>query len=165
MRPIPKCDLVPEHLQGRPWWRLHGVAGASRRDGWHMQRRYQGGLDIFAPGDRAPRLDRPMMAMREDALEVIDTEHPIPAPPLRAGQVWLLEALNTATTYLVGGTEPPQRAAWFPPQTDPYHLGWHPDRGWHPGLREGSATWGAITVRYYLLFDPIDPACAPWSAP
>ncbi len=155
MRPIPECDLVPERLQGRPWWGapvfLSPLVRWKRNDGQVAMHRDESG-PVRTPEQMEVEKAR------------IDAEHPIPAPPLRAGQVWLLEARNAFTTYLVGGGT--RSAAWFPPYAGT-------QAGWPEVLCKGSATWessafgdgGMITVRYYLLFDPVDPGCAPWSAP
>lgn len=119
MRPIPKCDLVPERLQGRPWWRYHEQMRCMvRKDG-----------GVYG-------------AQNEAEQATSDAEHPILAPPLRAGQVWLCETAGRFSTLLVGSEIVSGHSEF-------------------EILRTGN--FGE--TRCYLLADPVDPDCAPWSAP
>jgi hypothetical protein len=49
-------------------------------------------------------VELPEGSSAEELMEAIDAKQPLPAPPLRAGQVWLLEARQVLTTALLNIT-------------------------------------------------------------
>lgn len=200
MKAMPESRLSPlpaSAVRGRPWWTvvrqeymdpdansIWQEAAARRRDGRTVR-------------VGAPQPDIPAALATEAAR--VDGEFPLPAPPLRAGQVWLIEAHNGQTlTSAVLNTTLPGILVYAPgPGTGieadrdvpAFEMSLHSRAflqreyrgmvapvhcpGWVLGdryLTQHNAedlllrgTW--LNTRAYLLFDPVDPTCAPWSAP
>jgi hypothetical protein len=114
MRPLPdNCKLfaVPTGMHGtRPWWgashqMTHGeyTEGWTRRDRWQL---YDNGYRIYSSAPHTLDLDSetPEGTSYAEVMEAIDAKWPLPAPPLRAGQVWMLEARQAWTTALLNTT-------------------------------------------------------------
>ena len=138
MRKMPETNLyVPMNGRhpDRPWWRCSAVSPVQwvRVDG---RRVYQ-----------------------EAETALIDRESPLPATPLRAGQVWLLESRNATTTALLDVT------GWRKPTWDPQLasvvLGGHKLTAYEARellLYGRNPRWKA-----FLIHDPVDPDAAPWT--
>ena len=103
---IPPAGFHPT----RPWWGdpryyepLHETDGWTRRDGWYI---YGNGYHWYASAPISIEIegDTPEGPSAEELMEVIDAKWPLPSPPLRAGQVWLLEAQQSHTTALLNTT-------------------------------------------------------------
>ena len=114
MRPLPNnCKLftVPAGMHGtRPWWGASSQMtngeyeeGWTRRDGWQL---YDNGYLIYssAPLYESIVSETPEGKSYEEVMAIIDAKWPLPAPPLRAGQVWMLEAQQSWTTALLNTT-------------------------------------------------------------
>lgn len=93
----------------RPWWfagNSHkGEGGWTRCDGWEASDNgyaYYSSAPITADSD--PTAETPEGSSYEEVLAAIDSQYPVPPPPLRAGQVWLLEARQAVTTALLNTT-------------------------------------------------------------
>jgi hypothetical protein len=134
---MPETDLyVPKNgtHPDRPWWRRSSIASQwIRVDG---RRVYQ-----------------------EAEIALIDQESPLPAPPMRAGQVWLLECRNATTTVLLD-TFGWQRPTWSGDE-HAITLGGHrltPTEARDLLLHGKNPRWKA-----FLIHDPIDPDAAPWT--
>lgn len=82
----------------------HGeyTEGWTRRDGWQL---HDNGYRIYssAPFDLNLPVgaETPEGTSFDEVMAAIDAKWPLPAPPLRAGQVWLLEARQAWTTALL----------------------------------------------------------------
>ena len=114
MRPLTKTNLYTPATGchgSRPWWYAGGTdcssdRGWTRHDGWEV---HDNGYEWYAcpPYDKTeiPQEDLPPATARADEmLAAIDAKWPLPKPPLRAGQVWLLEARQALTTALLNIT-------------------------------------------------------------
>jgi hypothetical protein len=138
MRKMPETNLyVPMNGRhpDRPWWRRSAVSPVQwiRVDG---RRVYQ-----------------------EAETALIDRESPLPAPPIRAGQVWLLECRNATTTALLD-TFGWQKPTWKGDE-HAITLGGHRLTSAEARdllLRGKNPRWKA-----FLIHDPIDPDAAPWT--
>lgn len=135
MRCMPKNNLyVPKvgAMLARPWWCM-SYGRWSRTDG--------------------------ASALQVDVAAFIDQEDPVAPPPLRAGQVWLLEARNVTTTALldiVGWTKP----VWTGVGASVRLGGKDLTRTEAESLllHGTDPQWKA-----FLIFDPLDPRVAPWT--
>ncbi|MDB4278598.1 hypothetical protein N9917_03215 [Deltaproteobacteria bacterium] len=113
MRPLPENCKLFAALTGmhhtRPWWgagrdpsRSEGGEGWTRRDGWQL---YDNGYRYYSSAPLSGDLmETPEAGSYEELMAIIDAKWPLPAPPLRAGQVWLLEARQAWTTALLNTT-------------------------------------------------------------
>lgn len=168
MKPLPEglIQHAPGTVEERPWWRQYGpVAGRGfvRRGGYEIIR-VDGPAEVaFAQAVHAGRrmgglpghdTDRPApvyITPETDVLDVmahIDAEHPIPRPPWRAGQVWASSLggdtrliLRTEDGYVTPAFGLGARTTW---------------RFDNPEI---------LTALPFLLYDPLFPSDAPWSAP
>jgi len=92
----------------RPWWfagSSNAGSGWTRCDGWEATDNgylYYSSAPIT--GDSDPSAETPEGSSYDELLAAIDAKWPLPPPPLRAGQVWLLEARQAITTALLNST-------------------------------------------------------------
>lgn len=148
MRKMPKTDLyVPKNgtCPDRPWWRGPDL-------------RFVGSQPWFSNGGVWVRVDG-RQVLQADEIALIDRESPLPAPPLRAGQVWLLESRNATTTALLDIT------GWQKPTWDPQLasvvLGGHRLTAYE--ARELLLYGKNLRWKAFLIHDPVDPDAAPWT--
>lgn len=109
MRPMPENPYYkpPEDTYApRPWWRRQSPAENSwiRRDGWQISDNVDGWF-ASEPFNLIGQVEEIPRGLRfEEMMAHLDATHPLPAPPLRAGQVWLLCARQAWTTALLNST-------------------------------------------------------------
>lgn len=187
MKPFPTTSPYvppPDAHPRRPWWDKSFVTGCSRlinRVRWTVS--WSGDVtQDTEEGFRVIQPDVPRQASVDAILAWIDRTHPLPAPALCPGQVWLLAAKNLTITVMFDtyiGYDLAAGRPMSPPSDVPrgFDLGRtapsNDERGWggcsiggrfftgpeaEQLLLRGTEQWSA-----FLLFNPLDPTGRPWT--